>query len=361
MARVNARPCVVHLVSADLWAGAEVATFHLLRALAERGDLEVRALLLNPGELERRLREARIPVAVEPESGRGFASLAVAVRRQLRDADLVHAHRYKEDVLAALSGRPWVASRHGRPEPSQGAAAARSRLYQWLDLWALRRSARRTIAVSSEVESWLARRIGAGRVVKVWNGIADPAAGLDVPSWAERPLRVGALGRLFPVKAFGLAIDAVAACPGLELEIAGDGPERAGLQARIADSGASDRIRLLGHVADPHARIASWRALLVTSLHEGNPIGVIEALALGTPVVSADLAGVAEILEGQGGRLVASRAPAAWAALLQPFVSDPQTARVSAAARRRYESAFTAAAAAERMHGVYREILERPA
>ena len=59
---------VVHLLSADLWAGAEVATFHLLRALAARSDVAVRAVLLNAGELARRLEAAGVPVAVEPEA-----------------------------------------------------------------------------------------------------------------------------------------------------------------------------------------------------------------------------------------------------------------------------------------------------
>lgn len=358
---VVSRPLqVVHLCSADLWAGAEVATFHLLRALAERDDVEVRAVLLNPGELERRLVEVGVRVDVEPEAGRGFRALAVAVRARVAGAELVHSHRYKENLLALISRRPWVATQHGRPEPERGFAAWRGGLYRTLDR-AVQRRARRVIAVSSEVEEWLRPRLGA-RVSRIWNGIADPTRGLELPSWGTRPWRVGALGRLVPVKAFELAVESVAATPALELEIVGEGPERERLEACIAASGAGDRIRLLGHIPDPRALVASWRLMLVTSLHEGNPIGVMESLALGTPVLSADLRGVAEILDGQGGWTLPSRDPLAWAGRLAALLGDEeQAALASRAARRRYEQACTAAAAAARVRALYAEALSGPA
>ena len=112
----------------------------------------MRAVLLNPGELARRLEAAGVPVVVVSEAGRRFSALVAAVRRQLADADLVHAHRYKENLLAALSGRPWVATQHGRPE--RGMAELRSAVYRGLDRAAQRLSARRVIAVSAEVEAW---------------------------------------------------------------------------------------------------------------------------------------------------------------------------------------------------------------
>jgi glycosyltransferase involved in cell wall biosynthesis len=108
----------------------------------------------------------------------------------------------------------------------------------------------------------------------------------------------------------------------------------------------------VGHLSDPLPRIASWRALLVTSLHEGNPIGVMEALALGTPVVSAPLRGVAEVLDGRGGRLEPSRNIGVWADDLRRLIGDAEGGTaLSRAARERFLGAFTASAAAERTYG----------
>ena len=349
---------VAHLLSGDLWAGAEVASFHLLCALARRPDVRVEAVLLNEGELAARLAAAGVPSAVEAESGRGFSELARAVRERVGAADLVHAHRYKENLLAWRSGRPWVATQHGRPEAQRGSAALRMALYTQLDLIAKHFSARRVVAVSSEVEAWLAPRVGAGKIDRVWNGISDPAARAPAAPLAERPLRVGCVGRLVSLKRYDLAIDAAAACEGVELEIVGDGPERPALERRVAASGAAGRIRLLGFESDPLPRVARWRLLLVPSLHEGNPIGVIEALALGTPVLAAPLAGVAEMLAGEAGWTLPDHAPERWSRELRSLLdrtADLESA--SRAARRRFESTFSAERAADRIMAVYRSAL----
>jgi glycosyltransferase involved in cell wall biosynthesis len=349
---------VGHLLSGDLWAGAEVATFHLIRALHARPDVEVRAVLLNPGELARRLSAGSVPVRIEPERGRSFVSLARAVRRQLADVDLVHAHRYKEDLLATLSGRPWVATQHGLPEPFHGLAALRMAVYGRLDRLAQRASARTVVAVSREVEAHVAAVVGRARAVRVWNGIQDPWDRVRPEPWLRRPRRVGVVARLFPVKAVALAIQAAAACAGLELEIVGEGPERQALERQIAAARAAERIRLVGFEADPLPRLAGWRALLVPSLREGNPVSVLEALALGTPVLAADLPGVAEILDGRGGWIEPDRDPAAWARRLAEVTRDECAgAATSAAARARFLESFTDLRCAGAICAVYRAAL----
>lgn len=347
---------VVHLLSGDLWAGAEVATFHLLAGLAEAGGVEVSAVVLNEGELAARLAERGWLAGVEPEAGRPFFALARAVRARLAGADLVHAHGYKQDVLAALSGRPWISTQHGRPEPQRGAARVRMAASGALDRVLQRLAARRVVAVSGEVERWLRPRLGSARLVRAWNGIVDPCPDGRVTAWAARPRRVGVLARLFPVKRVELAIEAAARCADLELEIVGDGPEAPRLRALAKASGAGDRIGFAGFDPAPGARVAGWRALLVTSLHEGNPIAVLEALARGTPVLAGPLPGVAEILDGRGGWCLPDARPATWEEGLRRAVDDDGPGAAAAmAGRARFLEAFTAAAAARRIRAIYEE------
>jgi glycosyltransferase involved in cell wall biosynthesis len=169
---------------------------------------------------------------------------------------------------------------------------------------------------------------------------------------------VGILARLFPVKGLALAIEAVAACPGLELEIVGEGPERDSLERLSAALGAAGRIRFVGFDPNPEARVRRWRLLLLTSLHEGNPISVLEALAWGTPVLSAPLPGVAEVLDGGGGWLLPDRDARRWTAAILRRIDDVATgARASTQARARFLEAFTADAAAERVARAYRSAL----
>jgi glycosyltransferase involved in cell wall biosynthesis len=345
---------VVHLVSGDLWAGREAATFELLRALAQRSDVQPGAVVLNDGELARRLDEVEIPVAIEPESGRSFASLARAVRRRVADAALVHAHGYKEDVLAACTGRSWIATQHGRPEPLRAAARARFALYDRLDRAAQRFGARRVVAVSDEIAAWLAPRVGAGRVVRVPNGIRDPLRGCAPPGWRARPLRAGVVGRLFPVKGVELAVEAVAACPGVELDVVGEGPERARLEGVARSLGAGDRVRFVGFDPRPVERMAGWRLLLMPSLHEGSPIAVLEALSVGTPVLAGPLPGVAEILAGCAGFLLGDRCVRTWAAALAARLHDEDAGEAaSRAARARFVHSYTSERCAAEMAALY--------
>ncbi|RIL06634.1 MAG: hypothetical protein DCC71_06140 [Proteobacteria bacterium] len=346
---------VVHVVSGDLWAGAAVATFHLLLGLREAGA-DARAIVLARGELADRLEHAGLLAAVESERAQRFPSLARAVRGHAEKADLVHAHGYKEDVLAALSGRPWIATQHGRPEPHRGFAHARFAAYDALDRCAQRR-ARRVVAVSREIEAWLAARVGEQRVVHAWNGIADPAAGRAPAPWQERPRRIGVVARLHPVKGVDLAIRAIAWMPDVELDVVGDGPARARLES-LARRVAPGRVRFVGFDPDPGAHLGGWRLLLVPSLHEGNPIAVLEAMAFGTPVVAGPLPGVDETLGGCGGLLLPDRDPDGWAAAIDAALADVEWgARASLAARARFEACFTARAAAQRMLGIYGDAL----
>jgi glycosyltransferase involved in cell wall biosynthesis len=345
---------VVHVVSGDLWAGREAATFELLRALSARPDVQPAAVVLNDGELARRLDAAGVPVAIEPEAARSFASLARAIRRRVRDAALVHAHGYKEDVLAACAGRPWIATQHGRPEPQRGAARARLRIYDVLDRTAQRFGARRVVAVSEEIAQWLAPRVGAARVARIANGIGDPLHGCASTSWRARPLRAGVVARLVPVKGVELAVAAAGTSRDVELEVVGDGPERPRLEQLARDLGAADRVRFVGFDPEPIARMAQWRLLLVPSLHEGNPIAVLEAMSVGTPVLAGPLPGVAEILAGRGGFLLGERNAATWSAALAARLRDDEAGEAaSRAARARFLESYTAERCAAQMAALY--------
>ncbi|MCH2171081.1 glycosyltransferase [Myxococcota bacterium] len=354
-------PLISHLISGDLWAGAEIATLHLLEALNRLAECDVRAVVLNEGTLAGALRKADIETEVVPESSRGFPSLARAVRRALAGSDLVHAHRYKETALAVLSGRPWVATQHGRPEPFSGLGGLRMRAYIGLDLTLKRQLARRVVAVSQEVEDWLRTRIGPGRSIHLGNGIEDPARTISAPDWAKRPGRVGILARLTPVKGIELAIDSLAQTEDLELEIVGDGPLREALEARVRDHGNSlvRRVEFVGFDPAPLPRVANWRALMVTSHHEGHPVSVMESLALGTPVLSGPLRGVEAMLKGEGGWILPDRRPETWSEQLQQMVGleDRVGNELSHQARSRFTSTFGAERAAQAMLSLYREAM----
>jgi glycosyltransferase involved in cell wall biosynthesis len=126
------------------------------------------------------------------------------------------------------------------------------------------------------------------------------------------------LGRLVPIKGLEHAIEAVAALPGVELVIAGDGPARRSLVRRATRLGAP--VRFVGEVHGDTKRdwLRAADALLMPSLRlasgrtEGMPTTLLEAMQVGLPVIASKVGGIPDLIEDQrNGLLVEPGSPAA--------------------------------------------------
>src|SRR5688572_18135302 len=110
---------VLHIISGDLWAGAEVQACTLLTTLHRESQVQVAAALMNEGELARRLRDHGIPVTVFPESTLNAAAIVCGLRKLMTQwrPDVVHTHRIKENILGCIANTfsgnvPSVRSAH---------------------------------------------------------------------------------------------------------------------------------------------------------------------------------------------------------------------------------------------------------
>ncbi len=132
-------------------------------------------------------------------------------------------------------------------------------------------------------------------------------------------------GRLTAQKDLRVAIDAVGRVPGVSLALLGEGPERASLESYAAERGLGDRVRFLGGGSRDDV-LALFRAAdgsLLSSAWENFPHTVVEALAVGTPVIATAVGGVPEIVrDGQNGLLVPAHDIAALSAAIDRFASD---------------------------------------
>jgi glycosyltransferase involved in cell wall biosynthesis len=143
-------------------------------------------------------------------------------------------------------------------------------------------------------------------------------------------------GRLTAQKALGGALEAVAGADGVKLVIAGEGPEREPLEARARELGIGDRVTFLG--AQPRERIIELfhaaDATILSSSWENFPHTVVEALAVGTPVLAMEAGGVSEVVhDGVNGLLVAAGDTAALGeAVRRYFADDGLRARLRGAA-----------------------------
>ena len=171
-------------------------------------------------------------------------------------------------------------------------------------------------------------------------GDTEPAG--DLP--AGNPLLLG-LGRLHADKGFDTAIRALARLPEAVLAIAGEGPERAALEALARAEGVADRVHFLGWRQDAGALLRAADLFVCSSRVE--PLGnmVIEAWSASCPLVAIAADGPAELIrDGEDGLLVPHEDPAALAAAIGRVLAAPALAATLAAnGRARFESAFTEA------------------
>ncbi|MCB9604170.1 MAG: glycosyltransferase family 4 protein [Sandaracinus sp.] len=170
---------------------------------------------------------------------------------------------------------------------------------------------------------------------------------------ARRPrddgrFRFVCVARLSPEKAhLGLleAFEQVAReRPEADLWFVGEGPERAKIEAAIAQRGLGDRVRLLGHMTerDVLAQVAEADALVVSSLMEGLPVVLMEAMAIGVPVVAPSVGGIPELVEHDVTGLIFT--VSSWKGLasrMLALASDRALGeRLAEAGRRRIEEEF---------------------
>ena len=203
--------------------------------------------------------------------------------------------------------------------------------------------------------------LGRGRKLHV---IYNPFDIQEIQARSQEPLsldiptpRVVSVGRLFGAqKDTSTLLRAIAElhkqdCP-VQLLLVGDGPDRTKLEAQAKELGIAEYVHFLGWQANPYPYIRASQVLVLSSFFEGLPRVLIEALALGTPVVSTDCpSGPAEILEnGAYGRLVPIGQPTAMAMAIKntldsPPAPEPLIARAGdfavAPAIARYDQLFT--------------------
>lgn len=154
------------------------------------------------------------------------------------------------------------------------------------------------------------------------------------------PPRLVCVARLSAQKGLPLLIEAVARIPretAFTLDIIGDGEDRKILEAHIARLGVADRIRLLGWRAPDQVQreLRSATALVLPSFAEGLPVVLMEALAVGRPVVATAVAGIPELVDDRNGWLVPCGSVEALAdAMTAALAAEPERLRAMGAAGR---------------------------
>jgi glycosyltransferase involved in cell wall biosynthesis len=312
------------------------------------------------------LRADGVPVHAFPVRSPYDASAVRALRDHLRReaVDVVCSHDYRTSVLVFLAVRGtrarWVAFSRGVTRENLKVRAFHAAST------ALLRAADAVVAVSAGEAARLRRaRIPARKIAVVHNAV--PLAAFDAVEARDLRAENGfrsedvvcvAVGRFSPEKGQDLLVSAAAEAlprvPALRFLIYGDGPDLARVRSRVAALGLADRVRCPGHVRDAVARIKGADLLVHPSLSEGLPNAILEAMAVGTPVVATAVGGVPELVRADvTGVAVPPRAADLAKALEWGATHRADLDRMAAAAREHLARAFTFERQATLLQDVY--------
>jgi glycosyltransferase involved in cell wall biosynthesis len=326
---------ILQFVTNLRFGGAEKLTTDLSIALEARGhDVTVAAWTEERDALAQRLRDngVRVEGIAFPKPGvRALIRTVRDVRRLIDEIepDIVHAHNPAAGTIAltarSLARRramPVVTTYHGvRPQRIRLAGRVMS-------------GADAIVAVGPSAAEQLRSAMPGEQIVEINNAVVvarsgDPHA-VRTEFGVDGGILLVAVGRCVPEKGQALLIDAVAELrrrgrlgDDLALVIVGDGPLRAELEARAAELGLCGHVMLAGSRADASDIIASADVLVHSSMREGLPLVLLEAMLLGVPVVALDASGVADVVrDRETGLLVRSREPMSVADAVEEMVQD---------------------------------------
>jgi len=375
----NARQIpICHIVTADLWAGAEVQIATLLGQLSRQSDLSLSVIALGAGRLVEELRAARLEVRVITQPHGRFSACYREACKFLseRDVQVLHSHKSKENVLAFLLAKrlaiPYlVRTQHGLPEPK----TLKDRLVYGLDRMT-GPSTNHRISVSSDLGERLRSHADPQKITVIHNAIDLQQVTSSLTREAAKrrlgiPEHVPVVGigaRLEPVKRIDLFlaaaqhISAGCLCNGLPnafFLVAGDGSERPHLEELIRGTALESQTSFLGHRNDICDVVRAMDLLLITSDHEGIPTIALQAMALGTPVVSRKVGGMPEVIEDQvSGVLVDTSDPARIAqACIRLLTTESFACRLTRAAREEVVRNFSAEDNASKVANIYRSLV----
>ena len=281
------------------------------------------------------------------------------VARRLRDGGASHLHNHFSNsscsvamLASALGGFTYSFTMHGPAEfyePKYWRVDEKVRRAKFVAC--ISHFARSQAMVFSPQEHW-------GKLHVVHCGVNPEQF---VPARHEgRGSRLLFVGRLAAVKGLPVLLEAVAKLakerPDVSLVVAGDGPDRAKLEAQAQRLGVAPRVEFRGYQSQAQVRELLRRTdvFVMASFAEGVPVVLMEAMAAGVPVVATRIAGVPELVEdGVSGHLVPPGEPGAVAEKVAALLDDPEARnRFGAAGRAKVEREFNVATEAERLCGI---------
>ena len=335
---------VVELLATGSSGGAQEHLYNLVTRL-DRARYDVSVLSLSGGPGVRRLERTGVSVCVLDEMSDDEAIAAVAAHLAAVEADVVHNHMYRAEVVGTQAA--WALAAAGRPRPFVVGTVHSSRIRSEEDRDLIRRLTPRMdhlVAVSRAIVRKLEDegRVGAP-ISLIYNGVdlaryseqgACPTLLSEYLIPAGAPI-VGVVARLEAEKGHPTLLEAwpavLGAAPDAHLLVVGEGSQRELLEAQASSlgllNGKSSSVTFTGRRDDVPAVTAALDVAVLPSYREAQGLSILEAMALSRPVVASAVGGIPEMIDdGRTGLLVPPHDPGALAAAIVRLIDNPELA-----------------------------------
>jgi glycosyltransferase involved in cell wall biosynthesis len=321
---------------------------------------EVHVVLMQGGAHLETIERGGVTVHTLPRRGGHDPRLALAMARLIRRLrpDVVQTWLVQMDVwggLAALLCRvPWILSERSSAPAYPG---TKIRARRWLGRWAA--------AVVANSRAGLAywNGTGAGRLRAVIGNAIDFAElsaakpCVDIPAGMRLILFAGRLSSEKNLQTiFAAVAPLLAERKDVMFAICGEGPLEDEVRRLAAATGAGDRIRIEGFVPGIWSWMKRADVLISLSQFEGNPNAVVEAMAIGCPVVLSDIAPHRELASPSTAALVGISSPREAEQALRATLDDPEAARKRADNAKHSVAGRSVAAVAEQYVAIYESL-----
>lgn len=311
---------VCHIISGDLWAGAETQAFNLIFELSKSNTINVNVITFNSGILVDKLKSNGIQIKIFDESRLNFVELVNQVSRHLKqtDTEVVHVHGFKENFIVGLAAFFLGHTKIIRTFHGKGLTNSSLR-YQLVEKVNCRFFCNQIISVSRDLKNYLVSYgIQNTKIKVIHNGISQnlvkpQTSSVKIKDSLGLPrdaLVIGTLGRMVRVKGHDIFLEGakkiVQKYPDVYFVLAGDGPLMKDAQAWKKANDLDDNVKIVGFRDDPYNILNILDIFVLTSRHEGIPMVLLEAMCLGKPLIVTEVGGIPEIIsEGKNGILIA--------------------------------------------------------
>lgn len=345
---------VLHIIDSLHLGGAQEVVLNLATCGSPRFHHEV-ATMHGRGIYWNRLREAGIAVhSLSPHKHLPLYLASLPTLILSTRPDILHCHLIPSNIIAkpigSLLGVHLVINHDHTNDPHR----IDNKVLLALDK-STNRFARHIIAVAAACRNFLIQHesIPQEKITLVPNAIdlrrfspstidrCESRATLGLPP--EAPVIAG-VGRLNPQKNFSLFLEIAAAVsaeiPNARFLLAGEGPEEALLREQSRRLGLAERVVFAGYIPDTRVVYSASDILLMPSRFEGLPMTLLEAMAMGLPVVASNLDGIAEVItDAREGFLADPGHASVFTSRILQLLRDPSLAsRIAAAARAKIET-----------------------